>query len=158
MFMANAISYLGQSSAGHTGQSAAAGERIDLVAPLSAMKVEVTDPAGEVSEIALGTRDYTLGQTTRVGIYQLAYYDSAGALLEMADLPVSLINDEESNIAPAETIRVQGTAEALASADIEQEIVGRREVRTNREFFTWLIVVVLLIMGVEWYLYHTRAL
>jgi Ca-activated chloride channel family protein len=158
MFMANAINYLGQSSAGHTGQSAAAGERIDLVAPLAAARVAVTDPAGEVSEIELGTRDYTLGQTTRVGIYHLAYYDPAGALLEEADLPVSLVSDAESNIAPAETIRVQGAAEALASADIAEEIVGRREVRTNREFFTWLIAVVLLIMGVEWYLYHTRAL
>jgi hypothetical protein len=112
----------------------------------------------KVSEVELGTRDYTLGQTTRVGVYHLAYYDAGDALIEEADLPVSLINDAESNIAPAETIRVQGAEEALAGAALKQEIVGRREVRTNREFFTWLIAIVLLIMGVEWYLYHTRAL
>lgn len=158
MFMANALNYLGQSSAGQTGQSTAAGERVDLVAPLSAKRVEVTDPAGEVSEIELGTRDYTLGQTTQVGIYHLAYFDEEGKALEASDLPVSLINDSESNIAPSETIRVQGEQEALAQANLKQEIVGRRQVRTNREFFTWLIAAVLLIMAVEWYLYHTRAL
>ena len=158
MFMANTINYLGQASAGNIGQSAAAGERVNLVAPILASRVEVTDPAGEARSIDLGTRDYTLGNTTQVGIYHLAYYDEGDALVEEADMPVSLIDDAESNIAPAGTIRVQGAEEALAGADSAQEIVGRREVRTNREFFTWLIAVVLLIMAVEWYLYHTRAL
>ena len=38
------------------------------------------------------------------------------------------------------------------------EIIGRKEVRVNREFYTWIILAVLLIMGIEWFLYHTRAL
>ncbi|MBN2081324.1 VWA domain-containing protein [bacterium] len=158
IFMANAISYLGQSSAGLLGLSAAAGSRVDLIAPLEATRVEVTNPRGDTIGIDLGTRDFTLSGTTEVGVYHLAYYDAGGDVIQEQDLPVSLVNDDESNVAPAGTIRIQGVEEALAGGLNAEEIVGRREVRTNLEFFTWLIGIVLLIMGIEWYLYHTRAL
>lgn len=160
IFMANAISYLGQASGDAVGRSAAAGQRIDLVAPIQAESVNVTLPSGELLELSLGTRDYTLSQTTQTGIYQLSYVDSSGAKIGEDLLPVSLLSDEESSITPAQTLRVQGVQEAIASGGgvAQGEITGKREVRVNREFYTWLILLVLLIMGVEWYLYHTRAL
>ena len=74
-------------------------------------------------------------------------------------MPVSLVNEDESNIAPSKMIRIKGADEALAGGEIPaREIAGARQVRVNREFYTWLILFVLLVMGVEWYLYHTRAL
>jgi len=158
MFLANAIGYLGEASAGYAGQSTAAGTLVDLVAPLEASQVEVTDPAGRESTIELGTREFTLADTTRIGIYQLAFSAPDGEVIDRVELPVSLVNESESNIAPAGTIRVRGVEEALAAGTASREIAGSREVRTNREFFTWLLIAVLLIIGIEWYLYHTRAL
>ena len=112
--------------------------------PIEAERVMVTDPAGAEYELALGTRDFTLGRTTLVGVYQLAYLDADGDVVEELNLPVSLASDEESNIAPAETIRVHGVEETLAGGADAREITGKREVRVNREFFTYLLLAILL--------------
>lgn len=159
IFMANTINFLGQAAGTGVGRSAAAGQHVDLVAPLGAERVRITAPDKTETTISLGTRDFTLSQTTQTGIYGLDYLDSASKSVGADTLPVSLLSEEESNIAPAQTLRVQGVQEAIASGQAATgEISGKREVRVNREFYSWLILIVLLIMGVEWYLYHTRAL
>jgi hypothetical protein len=161
MFLANAVDFLGESSLGAVGRSVQAGSRVNLVAPLRATAVRVTEPDGDKVTQQLGTRDYTLSSTTEVGVYQLSYVDEDGAEVDKSVVPVSLVSDSESNIAPAETLRVGGFEEALAAPGGEQEaqrIMGTREVRINREFYVWLILIVLGIMALEYYLYHTRAL
>jgi hypothetical protein len=159
IFMANVINHLGQASGDAAGRSAAAGERVNLVAPLDAARVQTTAPDGAGSTLTLGTRDYTLSQTMQTGVYELAYENEGGEVIARDQLPVSLLSEDESTITPAATLRVQGLTEAIASSGGQpKEIAATREVRVNREFYTWLILLVLLIMGVEWYLYHTRAL
>lgn len=159
MFMANAVRYLGESGSG-TARSIPAGQRVDLLAPLSAVRAEITDPSGRRSAAQLGTRDFTLGRTAEAGLYQLAYFDEGGAQVGADIVPVSLLSDAESNITPGRTLRVRGAEEALAGASAAQvqEITGRREVRVNREFYTWLILIVLLLISAEWWLFHQRAL
>ena len=159
IFMSNAVNYLGKASAGFTGQGFRAGETIDLVAPYEAATVTVSGPDGRIiNRIDINTRDFSIGRPTQIGIYRLAYFDAGGSLVEERLVPVSLANADESNIAPSQKIRIQGVDEALAAGAEPGEITGTREVRTNREFYTWLLIAVLLILGVEWYLYHTRAL
>jgi hypothetical protein len=116
------------------------------------------EPDGEDSELVLGSRDYTLAQTNMVGVYELEYLDEDGSVVGSAFLPVSLLSETESAIAPATTLRLRGSTGALEGGSAESEILGSREVRINREFYTWLILAVLLIISIEWYLYHTRAL
>jgi hypothetical protein len=106
----------------------------------------------------LGNREFTLGSTNAAGLYELAYLDSTGKTVGTSVVPVSLVNEQESNIAPAKTIRFKGADEMLAGGAIPTEITGTQKVRVNREFYTWLLLLVLAIMSVEWYLYHTRAL
>ena len=158
VFMANAISYLGQAREGAAGASTAAGSRVDMLAPAEAARVVITDPSGHKSTLELGSREFTLSRTNEAGVYGLGYFDEAGRELKRSFLPVSLVSAEESNIAPARTLIVKGVDEMLAGAGAPPEIVGTKEVRVNREFFTWLILAVLLIISAEWYLYHTRAL
>ncbi|MDQ3024364.1 MAG: hypothetical protein M3R04_08295, partial [bacterium] len=159
IFMANAVRYLGEASSGAVGRTVPAGERVDLLAPIRAAQAKVTDPAGTKSTLELGTRDFTLA-SARSGVYKVDYIDEDGKALGRVNVPVSLLSDSESNIAPASTLRVRGAEEALAGASNEQvqEIAGRREVRVNREFYTWLILIVLALISVEWFLYHQRAL
>jgi Ca-activated chloride channel homolog len=158
IFLANTVHYLAQSTAEATNLSIPAGQRTDLLAPPQAASVTVTAPSGQAITVQLGSREFTLGDTNTPGVYGLSYKDSAQKELAKAVVPVSLVNEQESNIAPAKTIRFQGAEEALAGGEIPKEITGTQKVRVNREFYTWLILIVLLIMGVEWYLYHTRAL
>lgn len=158
IFLANAVHYLAQSSSEATNLSAPAGQRADLLAPPLAASVKLTTPAGRSSTILLGSREFTLGDTNSVGIYELAYTDADGKAVGSALVPVSLVNEQESNIAPAKTIRFKDAETALAGGAIPKEITGTQMVRVNREFYTWLLLLVLAIMAAEWYLYHTRAL
>jgi hypothetical protein len=160
IFMANALNYLGAASAGAEGQTAQAGSRVNLVAPLSTKEVQITAPDGAKSALALNTRDFTLSETGRSGIYRLAYQDANGEKVGAIAVPVSLLSENESNIAPAKSLRIKGAQEAIDAAGGKQQvrIAGTQEVRVNREFYAWLIGIVLLLVGVEWYLYHTRAL
>ncbi|MCC7478234.1 BatA and WFA domain-containing protein [bacterium] len=161
IFMANAVRYLSEQSQGAIGRSAQSGARVDLLAPPSTAEVEVSDPGGARSRLQLSSRDFTLSRTNQVGVYSLVYKDSAGAELGRQLVPVSLVSAEESNIAPAETLRVQGAEEALAgigAGDKLEEITGTKQVRVNREFYLWLILAVLALITLEWWIYHTRAL
>ena len=156
--MTNAVSYLGQASSGANSVSAQAGRSVELFAPPEAESVEIVAPDGSRRELQLSGRAFAVSQTNEIGIYELAFLDDGGQMVGSAVLPVSLVSESESNIAPAQTLRVKGMDEALAGGEIPEEIVGSREVRVNREFFMWLILVALAIMGFEYYLYHTRAL
>jgi Ca-activated chloride channel family protein len=160
MFLANAIRYLGEASTGAVGRTIPAGERVDMLAPLAATKVQILDPDGGKSTLPLGTRDFTLSRTERSGVYKLTYFNEDGKSIGTVNVPVSLLSDSESNLAPASTLRVRGAEEALAHASSEdvKEIAGRKEVRVNREFYTWLILAVLALISVEWFMYHQRSL
>lgn len=158
IFLANAVRYLAQGNSTATNLAVPAGQRVDLLAPPLATSVKLASPAGRSITIPLGSREFTLGSTSAVGLYELSYTDDSGKDLGTAVVPVSLVNERESNISPAKTIRFKDAAEALAGGDIPKEIAGTQKVRVNREFYTWLLLLVLAIMALEWYLYHTRAL
>lgn len=158
IFLANTVRFLAQSTSAATNLAVPAGQRVDLLAPPLAASVKLTTPNRRQSSIPLGNREFTLGNTSTVGIYELSYLDSTGKEISRAVVPVSLVNEPESNIAPAKTIRFKNAEEAVAGGEIPKEIAGTQKVRVNREFYTWLLLLVLVIMGLEWYLYHTRAL
>jgi Ca-activated chloride channel homolog len=160
IFMQNAVSFLGQGGAGGQQQCIPAGQRVELLAPPDAKALQVTLPDGVKRESALSTRDFTLSETAEVGLYQLAYLDEAGQPVGQAIVPVSLLNAEESAITPASALHVRGVDEAVAGSTdaAKADITGSREVKVNQEFYIWLILVALGLMGLEWYLFHTRAL
>jgi len=158
MFLANAIRYLAESRGANNAVSTPAGTRVDLLAPVGAQSAVITDPQGRTSTLDLAGRELTLGRTTRAGVYSVKYLGSDGRQLGGTLVPVSLVNDAESNITPGETLRFKGAEEVLAQKGLPKEVGGRRQVRVNREFYAWLILLVLAIISLEWYLYHTRAL
>jgi hypothetical protein len=158
IFLSNALRYLAQSSGAATNLAVPAGQRVDLLAPPGADSVRVQPPQGPAETIRLGGREFTLSSLNSVGLHHLAYLDAQGKQTGTAVVPVSLVNEQESAITPAKTLRFKGAEQALAGGGIPKEITGTQTVRVNREFYTWLLLIVLLIMGVEWYLYHTRAL
>jgi hypothetical protein len=161
IFMANAVRYLSERSQGSIGNSIQAGTRVELVAPPDSSSVAVKAPSGADSKIQLGSRDFTLSRTNEPGIYSLTFLDEEGKERGKLKVPVSLASSAESNIAPAQSLQVQGTEEALAGIGADEkleQIASTKQVRSNREFYVWLILIVLGIICFEWWLYHTRAL
>lgn len=158
LFMMDTISYLGQSSAGSAGNSVSAGHPAELLAPVEAMEYRLTRPDGETLTEPLNSRRFAISDTRQTGIYRIEYLDASGSVVETTLLPVSLVNEAESSIAPSQTIRTRNAEEFLAQAGTEGigEIRGVQEVMRNREFYPWIIGIILLLISVEWYLYHTR--
>ncbi|HES58277.1 MAG TPA: VWA domain-containing protein, partial [Firmicutes bacterium] len=157
ILMSNAIRGLGSASGATSGLTVAAGNRVQLVAPVGTTLAEVTTPGGEELEFSLETRDLSLADTTETGVYDIRYFNEDGEQIGGLKLPVCLASEDESNIAPYSTLRL-ADAGTIGTDEGDGEIVGSRQVRVNREFYTWLILLVLLIMGLEWYLFHTRTL
>lgn len=157
LFMMDTISYLGQSSAGAIGNGISAGEPAELLAPVDSSQYLLKRPNGNTETEALNSRRFAISDTRQTGIYTIEFKDASGRQLEKRLLPVSLINENESNIAPAQTIRTKDAEEFLAqNGEGIGEIRGVQEVMRNREFYPWLIGIVLLLLTAEWYLYHTR--
>ncbi|MCB1221915.1 VWA domain-containing protein [bacterium] len=158
LFMMDTISYLGQSSAGAAGNSISAGQPAELLAPVEAMSYRLKRPDGSVENEELNSRRFAVSDTRKIGIYEVDYLDEGGGLVLANLLPVSLVNEFESNIAPSTTLRTENAEEYLASNGTEGlgEIKGVQEVMRNREFYPWIIGLVLLLVTIEWYLYHTR--
>jgi len=157
ILMSNAIRGLGSSSGATTGLSVSAGNRVQLVAPVGTTTAAVTKPDGEVVDYSLDTRDLSLADTAQTGVYDIKYTDDSGESTGELQLPVCLASEEETDIAPRSTLLLANAGQ-VGTDEREMEVVGSREVRVNREFYTWLILIVLLIMGIEWYLFHTRTL
>ena len=157
LFMMDTISYLGQASAGSVGNGISAGQPAELLAPVDSSQYRLKRPDGSVELEALNSRRFAISDTRQTGIYTIDFMNEAGSTLETRLLPVSLVNESESNIAPATTIRTKGAEEFLAqNGENLGEIRGVQEVMRNREFYPWLIAIVLLLITAEWYLYHTR--
>ncbi|MCB1218153.1 VWA domain-containing protein [bacterium] len=158
LFMMDTITYLGQGSAGSAGNGISAGLTAELLAPVEAVSYRLRMPDGSEETVPLNSRRFAISDTRRTGIYEVSYLDDAGGLISESLLPVSLVNEFESNIAPAQTIRTKNAEEFLASNGTESlgEIRGVQEVMRNREFYPWIIGIVLLLISLEWYLYHTR--
>lgn len=160
IFLANALRFLGSSGAASSGRTVPAGSQVDMLSPPLAVKAEVSGPARSLQEIGLASRSFTLRGLYHPGVYTVDYRDEAGKPVGQVQVPVSLVNAEESNITPAETLRVTGVVAALASGGkaATEEIRAMKDVRVNREFFTWLILAMMGIICIEWLIFHTRAL
>jgi hypothetical protein len=159
IFMTNALNLLGASSSGAAGQPVPAGDRVNLTAPVGAEQVQVAEPGGGNSTIALDSRGFTLSDTARAGIYRLTFGSHANPKLGQQFVPVSLVSDNESDLAPGKTLRIKGEQQAIADAGGAKavEIAGTNKVRVNNEFYAWLLGIVLALVALEWFLYHTRA-
>jgi hypothetical protein len=160
ILMANALNALGSGAAGGSGRPLQAGQRLDLTAPVWAEQVKIELPNGSEQVQPLSSRGLTLTDTSQPGIIRLTFSSQDGQNMERL-IPVGLLSEDESNIMPSATLRIKGEQSIVASATDSssgaQVIEGVRQVRVNNEFYAWLIGAVLVLILLEWYLYHTRA-
>jgi Ca-activated chloride channel family protein len=159
IFMTNALNELGAASAAGGGSPIPAGQSVDMTAPAGTEKLTIAKPTGGTAQQSLNGRNFSLTETSAPGVYRIAYAGADGKALGEQLVPVSLVSDSESNISPAKSLHVQGVQEAIAQDGKQKlaDIVGSRKVRLNREFYSWIIAAVLLLIAVEWGLYHTRV-
>lgn len=129
------------------GDSIAPGTALPI-RPYAGDSVQVTLPNGERVTLEMGeTAQVAFADTNRAGIYTVEIRD-ADRTLATEVFAVNLFSPLESNIAPRESVLI-GT---VAFSDAVREDIGQRE------WWRELAVLGLIILLVEWLLYHRAAL
>jgi hypothetical protein len=145
ILMAHLIDYLQPGDRFHLDDLPALqpGQPVSLPASTSAGRLQVTDPAGNIIELQADEDSRFLFQPNQTGFYRLADPAQPGSA---AFLAVNLFSPQESDLTPAKEIVV---AQTPISANDEME-------SGQREYWPWLAAAALLILWLEWWLYHRR--
>lgn len=121
------------------------GDTLALSPPFEADRVRITRPDGETTTIRIGQDPLLYAATALPGLYTVDTY--AGAELVQQELfAVNLFDRMESLIAPVEQLRVGGTQVSEAA----REEIGQRE------FWPLIALAALLLLMLEWWLYHRQ--
>lgn len=140
IFVANCLDWLCPASEGGSGDSIHTGQAAYIDVPPVVRSLAVTDPTGLRHSVKVTSTPVIYENTERAGIYQVT---GKGIRREFA---CNVASPQESSIKPRETLKV-GSRQFATSA---------KGVRTNREFYGWLIFVALAVLTIEWYAYHRR--
>ena len=105
--------------------------------------VSVEKPSGDNWRADVGEEDIIFAETDALGVYNVTLRDDGGNR-EAGSFAVNLFAPSESNIRPAENIRVGfETVEEAQEGNIGQ-----------RELWYWLAVLAFVVLIVEWWVYH----
>jgi hypothetical protein len=115
---------------------------ITLTLPLNATNARITAPDGTQATL---TRDESYTQTATTGFYLVEALQDGRVLLEQA-IAVNLFDERESNLTPLTDVPMSGTAIA---EDANRDL-------SLRELTGWFALVAMLILLLEWWLYHRQ--
>ena len=123
------------------------GDVLVIAPPLRADLVRITAPNGELSELPVAGESLAFTDTGQLGLYLLEVVQD-GEVTQSQHFAVNLFATGESDITPTPEADLQlGGGQVAAEAD---EQLGLRE------FWTLLAAAALLVLAIEWYVYHRR--
>ncbi|MEW5985969.1 MAG: VWA domain-containing protein [Chloroflexota bacterium] len=146
ILMANLVGWLTPGRTFDAPPTLHPGEPVSLTPPAGSTAVTITTPDGAAWTAEVGEELLLFTGTEQLGLYQVTLGDVSGEQAAGA-FAVNLFNPSESAIAPAAaltlgptTVTTEGTAG-----------VGQREL------WPWLAAVALIVLAVEWWVYHRPA-
>jgi Ca-activated chloride channel homolog len=142
IFISNAINWLSGRDSYNTNKKT--GEPIQLLVSgtIGNQIVTIKKPDGSEIKTRLDKGRLIFNETNEAGIYQII---GKGISNEFA---VNLLDESESNVKPSDIIKVS-----------EQEIHSSGlSLISNRELWTFLIFIALMLIALEWWVYHRRVL
>ena len=144
MFVSNALKWLAGAEAESSYRQVIPGGSLKLPASSVAVNQTVTvrkpDGSEKVSKVPPNRIVFT--DTDMVGIYEVT---GEGFMEKFA---VNLLDESESDIKPADKIEIAG--QEITSSPVSTV--------SNREMWGSLILVALILLAVEWWVYHRRVL
>ncbi len=118
------------------------GEPMILRPEAGVQTLEITPPSGTKIHMKRGNRpDFVFSATDKTGVY-LVQRDDGG----VRNFSVNLLDANESNIEPRDEIRI-GNERISAGQDRPQP----------RDLWKWILVLALVLLLVEWYIYTKRV-
>jgi hypothetical protein len=122
-------------------ESVQPGEPIVLRPEAGVKWLKVVPPRGQPAKLERGRRpDFTFGDTEELGVYQVIRDDGGER-----GFAVNLLDANESNIEPRPELRFGA-----------ERITAGRERRQPLELWKWIILLALISLIVEWYVYNRR--
>lgn len=144
ILFSNLINYLVPPAAFDASQALRPGESLTLVPPPGVERIVVAAPSGKLYTLSPSAASLAFTNTDETGYYAVNFISKDATRAEY--FAVNLFDPSESNIRPADTLRIGQTA--LAPAAAEQTGL--------RELWPWLAGLALLVLLVEWLVYHRR--
>ncbi len=144
ILFSNLINYLIPPAAFDASQSLHPGESLTLVPPPGVERIVVASPSGKLYTLFPTAASLAFTNTDEPGYYAVNFISKDATRAEY--FAVNLFDPAESNIRPAETLRIGQTT--VAPAATEQTGL--------RELWPWLAGLALLVLLVEWLVYHRR--
>jgi len=146
VFIQNVLNYLGGISESEDVTIYRPGQLIQLRLDTPSKELQLTAPDGKTSTVGRGrTGAFSFATADKVGIYQLT--DEAVPDVKHR-VAVNLFDETESNIIPVKELAFDENVK-IASGDALQ--------RTRRETWKWLVMLVLVVLLAEWYIYNRRV-
>ncbi len=144
LFLFNSVRYLGGYETEGEAKSVQPGQVIRLRRP-SLGSLRIRDPAGRLFALVRSPQgDFLFNETDQCGVYEVLGTRRGEPIYRFA---VNLFDESESQILPRKEIRVGHTPVEAQSA--------RRPIR--REWWPLLVVLALLVLLLEWYVYNRRV-
>jgi len=140
IFLSNCVDWLTQPTTAREEIAVSPGDVVSIPLPADLSKVRLTYPDGKIMEIPADNSPLMIEDTESAGIYKVE-----GKKLNYR-FAVNMLNREESNTKPVNQISLAG-----------MQVSGSRSAtQTNKELWRWLVILGLVLITLEWIVYHRR--
>ena len=147
VLMANLMGWFSPSDIVSLPDGLAVGDVLVISPPLLAESIRVTTPEGKVHDLPVEGDKVAFADTGKLGLYRLEVLQ-AGEVTSAQSFAVNLFATGESDIGPVAEADLQ-LGGGLMAAEADEQL-------GTQEFWMWLALAALLLLGIEWYVYHRR--
>ena len=143
-FIQNIVYHLAGASRLNASRNTSPGQAVKLKLAIPEDEIQITGPDGTKTSVkARSDSSFVFSQSDKSGIYQVATKSDSEPKQMFA---VNLLDSLESNLEVREELN-------LGYEKIEATITS---IPARKEFWTWIVLLVLLIITIEWYIYNRR--
>lgn len=147
VLMANLIDWFSPADIVALPDGVSVGDVLLISPPLLADSLRITAPDGTVTELAAEGETLAYTDTSQLGLYRLEIL-KAGEVTQAQHFAVNLFATGESDITPRPQADLQ-LGGGLATAEADEQL-------GLKEFWTLLAAAALLLLAIEWWVYHRR--
>ena len=146
ILFSNLINYLLPPSPFDATQSIQPGQGLVISPPPGTEQIIVASPSNLAYNIPLSGSTLTFTDTNELGYYAVNFLAGDSSTVEY--FAINLFDPTESNLSPRETVQV---GQSAVTANVSDQI-------GLRELWRWLALVALIILVIEWQVYHRKRL
>ncbi|MDE2635136.1 MAG: VWA domain-containing protein [Chloroflexota bacterium] len=147
VLMANLLDWFSPSDIVSLPDGLTVGDVLVISPPLLADGIRVTTPDGTIHDLPVEGDMVAFAETGKLGLYRLEVLQ-AGEVTSAQSFAVNLFATGESDIGPVPESDLQ-LGGGLMAAEADEQL-------GTQEFWMWLALAALLLLAIEWYVYHRR--